>query len=50
VSVFYRRTEQGIFLERKPASSESFGVENSDMRSTPYKDLMESSIQFMAVI
>jgi hypothetical protein len=54
VSVFYRRTEQGIFLERKPASSgishESFGVEDSDIRNTPYKDLMESSIQFMAVL
>jgi len=41
-----------MFLERKPASSvishESCGTADSDLRNTPYKDLMKSCTQFMS--
>jgi len=54
VSVFYRRTEQGIFLDRKPVSTgishESFGAEDNDLRNTLYKDLLKSCLQFIAVL
>lgn len=51
---FYRRKEQGIFIERKLAFSglphESCGTADSDLRKTPYKDLRKSCLQFMAVL